>query len=72
MPILVVLVVLLLSPLFIQIIGDVADSAGQTFNGTVQVTDTTSVNLGGLAKLIILLAGLFGIIALLERGLDWR
>ena len=69
MPVALLLLALVLAPLFIQLIGGAADAAGQTFNGTVQVTDNTSVNLGGLAKLLIMLAGLFVIIALIEKAL---
>jgi len=67
-PIIIIIVVLLLMPFMLQMFGNGADVAGQTFNETVDLGGT-QVNLGGLAKLILLLAGVFVPIYLLEKYL---
>ena len=66
-PIVIILVVLFLTPLIIQLGGSAAETAQQTFNTTIKINDTTSVNLGGVAALIIMLAMIFLPIYIIER-----
>jgi len=65
-PIIVIVVVLVLTPIIIQMFGGAAEVAGQTFNQTIDVGGT-QYNLGGVAKLLLMLAGIFVPLALLEK-----
>ena len=64
-----VLLALILTPFILEIGGAAAQQAQETFNYTVQVTDQTSVNVGGVAALIITLAMIFIPIFMVERFL---
>ena len=62
-----VLLALILTPFILQLGGAAASQAQETFNYTIAITDQTSVNVGGVAALIITLAMVFLPLYIIER-----